>query len=269
MQLPKTHRRPKRTAWEIQRAVLVALVLRELRARVGGRWLGTLWLVTEPLAHVLVVLTIFSTLRHLSSPFIEMPVFLVTGLLPFFIFRNLVLRLTDAVSANRGLFGYRQVKPVDPLLARGMVEVGLYSAVYLLALAFLGWLGYQWFPRAPLELLAVSLVLVMLAVSLGLVFAVIAHNRPRVRSLIGIVFLPLYILSGVIFNLRAVSPDVRDWLLWNPVLHLVDLSRYYFLSNYRPLPDVDLAYPATWALLAASLGLTLYRLERHRLLTTE
>jgi capsular polysaccharide transport system permease protein len=269
MPLPKANRRAKRSTWEVQRAVVVALVLRELRARVGGRWLGTLWLVLEPLTHVMLILTIFTFVRHLSSPFIEMPVFLVTGLLPYFIFRSLALRLADAVTSNKGLFGYRQVKPVDTLIARGIVETGLYSMVYLSALALLGWLGFQWFPRAPLELLAVSGVLIVLGASLGLLFAVISHNRPLVRSAIGMVFFPLYLLSGVIFAVHALPPTVRDWLLWNPVLHLIDLSRYYFLPGYHRIPDVGLAYPAACALVVAALGLALYRLERHKLLVSD
>jgi capsular polysaccharide transport system permease protein len=269
MTLPIAHPRTRRSAWEIQRAVVVALVMRELRARVGGRWLGTLWLVLEPLTHVMLILTLLTFVRHLSSPFIELPVFLVTGLMPFFIFRSLALRLADAVKSNKGLFGYRQVKPVDTLIARGIVETALYSAVYLSALALLGWLGFQWFPRAPLELLAVSAVLIVLGASLGLLFAVLSHNRPRVRSVIGMAFFPLYLLSGVIFAVHALSPALRDWLLWNPVLHLIDLSRYHFLPNYHRIPDVSLAYPAAWALATAALGLALYRLERHKLLVTE
>lgn len=266
---PIAHPRTKRSSWDIQRAVVVALVMRELRARVGGRWLGTLWLVLEPLTHVMLILTIFTFIRHLSSPFIEMPVFLVTGLIPFFIFRSLSLRLADAVKANKGLFGYRQVKPVDTLIARGIVEVGLYSAVYLAALGLLGWLGFQWLPRAPLELLVVSGVLIVLGSGLGLLFAVVSHNRPLVRSAIGMAFFPLYLLSGVIFAVHALSPTLRDWLLWNPVLHLIDLSRYYFLPNYHRIPDVGLAYPAACALVIAALALALYRLERYKLLTSE
>jgi capsular polysaccharide transport system permease protein len=61
----------KRDAWEIQRAVLFALVLREVRTRVGRHWTGIVWTLFEPLAHVLVILTVFGYLRNISSPVME------------------------------------------------------------------------------------------------------------------------------------------------------------------------------------------------------
>lgn len=263
--LPATPR--KRSPAHVQRAVIVALVIRELRARVQGRWIGLLWMLFEPLAHVLVILALFGFRRHVVSANVEFPVFLVTGLLPFFIFRNLARRLPTAVSSNRSLYAYRQVKPIDSLVARAMVEVGLYSAVYAAALGLLGWLGYHYLPAEPLQLIAVSVVLLLLGISLGLLFSVLSNNRPKVQSVIGIMFLPLYIVSGVIFPLHTLAPDVRDWLLWNPVLHLIELSRQYFIPNVQPLPGVNLAYPAGFALVVAALALSLYRVYRHELVS--
>jgi len=265
--LPATPR--KRSTLRIQRAVLVALVIRELRSRVEGRWLGLLWMLFEPLAHVMVILALFGFRHHATSPNVELPVFLVTGLLPFFVFRNLARRLPAAISSNRGLYAYRQVKPFDALIARAIVEVGLYGAVYATALMLLGWLGYHWLPQAPLELIVVGFLLVTFGVGLGLVFAVAAHNRPRVQTVIGFAFLPLYLLSGVIFPVHTLSPDVRAWLLWNPVLHLIELARTYFIAAYQPLEGINLGYPAAWTLAASALGMSLYRVYRHRLVSVD
>ena len=60
--------------------------------------------------------------------------------------------------------------------------------------------------------------------------------------------------------------EIRDWLLYNPVLHLVELSRVYFIPNYTALPGVTLEYPAAWALVVTALALGLYRIYRHRFL---
>jgi capsular polysaccharide transport system permease protein len=259
----------KRSPMRIQRSVLFALVVRELRARVQGRWLSLMWMVFEPLAHVMVILALFGFRTHVVSANVEFPVFLVTGLLPFFIFRNLARRLPGSITANRGLYGYRQVKPLDALAARAIIELGLYSGVYLIALVLLGWLGYHWLPVAPLELMAVSMVLVLLGVSLGLLFAIAAHNRPKVETLIGMVFTVLYLMSGVIFPLHSFSASIRGWLLWNPVLHLIELSRLNFITNFRPLDGVNLAYPTVFMLITMALALSLYRLNRHDLITVE
>jgi capsular polysaccharide transport system permease protein len=258
--LPPTPER--RDAWHIQRAVVVALVIRELRARVQGQWLSLMWMVLEPLAHVMVILALLGSRSHFVSINLEYPVFLVTGLLPFFIFRNLARRLSKSISANKGLFAYRQVKPIDALVARAFVEVGLWSMVYVAALALLGWMGYHWFPQSPLELAGISIVLILLGVSFGLLFAVIAHNRQRVETVIGLIFYPLYFASGVIFPVNNLSPSVKEILLLNPVLHLIELSRAYFLPNYTALQGVDPAYPAAWALVLGALSMSMYRVYR-------
>jgi capsular polysaccharide transport system permease protein len=257
----------RRSPLKIQRAVLLALVIRDLRSRVEGRWLGLLWMLFEPLAHVMLILALFGFRHHAASVNIEFPVFLITGLLPFFIFRNLARRLPNAVSSNRSLYAYRQVKPIDALMAHGAVEVALYSAVYVAALTLLGWLGYHWWPVAPLELLVVSAVLLMFGIGLGLFFTVLIHNRPKVQTVIGMLFFPLYLLSGVIFPLQSLPYEYRQWLMWNPVLHLIDLSRHHFIPNYQLLPDVNLAYPSAWALVTLALGLSSYRIYRHQLVS--
>jgi capsular polysaccharide transport system permease protein len=269
MILPNVSPRPRRSPQKIQRDVVLALVIRDLRARVEGRWLGLLWMLLEPLAHVLLILALFGFRQHVTSPNVELPVFLVTGLLPFFMFRNLARRLPSAIATSRGLYAYRQVKPIDALIASSIVEIGLSSAVYISALVLLGWLGYHWLPAQPLELLVTSAVLLAFGAGLGLVFAVVAHERPVVNSVINMIFLPLYLLSGVIFPPTALPHEVQSWLLWNPVLHLMELGRSHFIGTYRPMDGVNLAFPAAAALLSGALGLSLYRLYRHDLVTRD
>lgn len=264
--LPSTPRR--RDPVKIQRAVLFGLVVRDLRSRVQGRWLSLLWMVFEPLSQVMVILALFGARSNLVIPNVELPVFLITGMLPFFLFRNLARRLPNAISSNRSLFAYRQVKPIDALAARAIVEIALYGAVYLIVLFMLGWLGYHCLPHAPLELMATSAVLLVFGVGLGLLFSVLAHQRPKLNTVIGLIFYPLYFASGVIFPLHNVSQNIRHWLLYNPVLHLIELSRLYFIPNYVALPGVSLAYPTAWALVVAALSMSLYRVYRHRFVTT-
>jgi capsular polysaccharide transport system permease protein len=124
----------KRSAWEVQRAVLFALVLREMKARVGGQWIGAVWTLIEPLTHVMILVTILGFISGRVLADIEYPVFLVTGLLPFFLFQHLAMRLMDGIESNRGLFSYRQVKPLDTLLSRACVEALMNLLVYAFTL---------------------------------------------------------------------------------------------------------------------------------------
>ena len=130
--LPPRSQEPtrRRSAWEVQRAVLFALLLREMKARVGGQWIGAIWTLLEPLTHTMIIVTILGFVRGSTRAGLEYPVFLVTGLLPFFLFQHLAMRLMDGIESNKGLFSYRQVKPLDTLLSRACVEALMNLVVY-------------------------------------------------------------------------------------------------------------------------------------------
>jgi capsular polysaccharide transport system permease protein len=258
----------KRTAWEVHRGVLFALLLREMKARVGGQWVGAIWTLFEPLAHVALMVTIMGFLRDMLVPGVEVPVFLVTGLIPFFLFQNLANRLMDSIEANRGLFNYRQVKPFDTLLSRAAVESIMSLVVYAFSLGILGWMGYHVMPTRPLEMLGVNALLIFFGTSFGLFAAVIGHDRPRVKSTLRMIMMPLYFASAVIFPVNTLPQEYLDWLLWNPVLHLVELSRYSFMAAYRPVDGVSVQYPLLFALCVAALGMALYRANRLRLISS-
>jgi capsular polysaccharide transport system permease protein len=178
------------------------------------------------------------------------------------------LRVMGSVDGSRGLFGYRQVKPIDPIIARAAVDTLMYSVVYVCFLAVFGWYGLPWFPDHPLELFMVSAVLVAMAFGLGLLFVVLTDDFPQARIFIRIAYLPLYLISGVIFPVNAMPTEVRSWLLWNPLLHLMELSRKHFFAEYQAIQEASLTYPAAVALVLLATGLALYRVRRERLLAT-
>lgn len=260
-------RPPKRTPWDIQRAVLFALFQRELKARVGGRWLGLFWVFLEPLAHVAFMMAIYTFVRHRIVPGMPVPIFLITGVIPFVVFRSLSTRLMASVDNNRGLFGYRQVKPIDPVIARGALETLLYTVVYAVSLAVLGWFfDLQWWPAKPLELMATSAVIAMQGFGLGLVLVVLTDDVSQVRILIRLMFMPLYMMSGVIFPVRTLSQDTIDVLAWNPLLHLIEMSRSFFTPEYPLFQHANLTYPASTAVVTLAVGLALYRVRRQQLM---
>ncbi|MBA3596113.1 MAG: ABC transporter permease [Methylibium sp.] len=260
--------RSTRTPWQIQLAVLFALLQRDLKARFGGRWMGAFWIFLEPIAHVTLMMLLFVYLRERLVPGVPFVLFLITGLFPFFIFRGMSLRVMGAIDGSRGLFGYRQVKPIDALLVRGALDALLNSAVYVVFLAAMGWHGLQWFPDEPLQLIFASGVLIVLGFSLGLLFAVLTDDLPQLRVFIRIAYLPLYIISGVIFPINALPPAALPWLLWNPILHLIEVQRGYFFKHYPVIDQVSLSYPAGLAVLLLASALSLYRVRRHRLLAS-
>jgi len=267
MASPLLHRPlPKRTPWQVQKAVLFALLQRELKARFDGRWLGMFWVLLQPVAQLALMMTLFGYIRHAPDHGMSLELFLITGIVPFTLFRKISINATGAIEGNRGLFGYRQVKPLDTLIARICMEIVLYSIVFVAFVAGLGWFGQQWLPDRPLELMATGAVLVVLGGSLGLVFTVLAGEFPKLLVFVRLAYMPLYLLSGVIFPLQKLPPAILEILLWNPLLHLMEFSRACFSTQYAVLPQANLEYPATVATLMMGAGLALYHARKRRLL---
>lgn len=260
--------RAKRSPWDVQREVLFALIIREANARVGGQWVGAVWTLLEPLAHTLFMLALYGMVMSREAPAGEYPVFLVTGLIPFFLFQNLANRLMDGIEANRGLFAYRQVKPIDVLLARSVIECGMSLLVYFVTLGLLGWLGFHAWPADPLGMLGSLALVILLGMGLGILMAVLTHDRPRLRSMVRMAMFPLYLISGVIFPIDSLPREVLEPLLWNPVLHVLELSRHAFIPAYVPVEGVSALFPLMTGMAWLALGLLMYRAKRQQLVST-
>jgi len=256
----------KRSPFAIVKAVVFALVLREVQGRFGQNRLGAFWFVFEPLAHVLLLLLIFTTLRGRHIAGIPVPLFLIHGIVPFLLFRNLTLKGMAAINANRGLLAYKQVKPFDMIIARAIVEVLLMSCVFILILAALGWFfEYDIAIHQPLQWLLVLVVGGVLALGSALIFCVVISAMPELEAMIRIMYMPLYFISGVIFPLWLIPREFLPLLLWNPYLHLLELSREYSIAYYPRVAEINLAYPTTCAVLALFIGLWLYRARKMQL----
>lgn len=86
----------------------------------------------------------FGYIMHRTMPDISFPVFLLNGLIPFFIFSSISNRSVGAIEANQGLFNYRPVKPIDTIIARALLETLIYVTVYIL-LMLIVWMAGEYF----------------------------------------------------------------------------------------------------------------------------
>ncbi|RYZ86792.1 MAG: ABC transporter permease, partial [Moraxellaceae bacterium] len=127
----------------VQYAAIRALFLRELQTRFGHYRLGYLWAILEPGLQVIFFLIIFGAVMKRAIPGMDYSLFLINGMLPFFMFMRSATRSLSAVESNTGLFSYRSVKPIDALIARTALESAIYFIVYIFFSGVLLWLGIE------------------------------------------------------------------------------------------------------------------------------
>lgn len=125
-----------RTGFEVQKAAIFALFLREIRTRFGKYRLGYLWAILQPAGQLLILLAFAHFVFGHQMQGISYTVFFSGGVAPWFLFTNIAIRSINAVQANAGLFTYRPVRPIDAVIARSPLELIVYTASYACLILF-------------------------------------------------------------------------------------------------------------------------------------
>lgn len=258
-----------RTPYQVQKDVLYALLLREFSARFGRSRVGFFWALIEPIAHVAFPVIMFGFVVDRRITGYDYPVFLLYGLLPYFVFRAICMQTMDGVNTSRGLLSYRPVHLIDVLFTKAFFTLALESALFLIiavALTIFG--GYDLVPGRPIEWMLLMGGIVAFGLGLGMILAAVSSFIPDARAVIRVLFLPLYFASGVVFPAGRFSADITDALAWNPVLHWVEASRELGLPKYVAMDQLSYRMIFFSASVSLFVGLALYRLRRLSRVTT-
>lgn len=256
-----------RSGLEVQRAAVKALFLREIKTRFGKYRLGYLWAILEPAAHLMILLTVFGFIMHRTMPDISFPIFLINGIIPYFLFSNIAVRSIGAIAANQGLFNYRPVKPVDTIIARALLETIIYIVVYIWLMTVIGLMGEEIDITNLLFLVCIWSLLVVFSCGVGMIFMVMGRLFPETEKFLPVFIKPLYFISCIMFPLHAIPKEYWPYLLWNPIVHAVELCRSSVVAGYQS-QGVSLSYLALCSLSVFFIGLSLYRNREEAMLTS-
>jgi capsular polysaccharide transport system permease protein len=247
-------------------AVWKALFLRETVARLSQDRIAWVWVLLEPIAHALFLVWMRVIVRQKVIGGMDPALFVLVGVLGFFVPRNMLARSFDAISQNLSLYSYRQIKPVDTILVRSVVE-GLLSAILLiLVLAGAALIGIAVLPAEPLAALAALAVLWFTGLGLGLVASATGELLPEVSRILRVLMPALYLISAIMFQTSAMPHGLQEVLLYNPLVHSLEFLRVAFVPTYQVPPEINLGYPAAWALVLVFLGLALHVRYQRRLI---
>ncbi|MDP5134953.1 ABC transporter permease [Rheinheimera baltica] len=248
-----------RTAWQVTRDVWRALFLREISARISADRFGWTWLFIEPILHIVILIAIRELLGRtrfiINAEFIP---WLVIGLMSFFVFQKSLTRAMGAINANKGLFTYRQIHPVDTVLSRCLVELLLKSVVFAIFIVALSVLDAKIIPHDVIAVILLWLGCWGLGLGCGLVISVVVAILPEMEKVVNIAMTPMYFLSGVMLPLNLLPRNLHDVLLLNPVAHYLELIRLGFFGNYHTLFSINVLYPLVFTFSSILLGLTLH-----------
>lgn len=224
----------RRSSWKVFVDSTWAFLLREMKNQFGRSRLGYVFAIAEPAAVVAILTALHTFVRgNHAAIYGENPViFFVFGAVPYFIFMNNVNSAQNVCTSHKGLFNYRQIKPVDIMIARCIIDALMMAAVGFAFLAGWWWLGHELSLDSWLGLVGALTALFALGLSLGLCFEVYGTIYPDLRRVFQIFMRPMFFISGLFFTIDMVPVAYRPLLVWNPVLHGVDFARDAVLTGY-------------------------------------
>ncbi len=233
--------------------------MREMLSRMFANRYAGFWLLAEPMVFISVMVAIRSFINVLNdvsgAPIIP---WMIIGLTAFFMFRDGMTRAMGAVNANSGLFAYRQVKPVDTVIIRVVIEAVVHMSVILLFIMTLALLGFDMLPQNLIWVLFAWFSLWLLGLSAGLILSVVVTIIPDLSKIVNVMTLPMMILSGTILPLQFLPYGVQQLLLFNPIAHGIEFLRLNYFQGYWSITGIDIAYLYAWILPMLALGLMLH-----------
>jgi capsular polysaccharide transport system permease protein len=251
---------PVRTPWQVTRSVWYALFMREALSRTTADRFAWFWMIIEPAAMIVIMVLIRSVAmgntHHVGGA--EFIPWFIVGLFGFHLYRENMMKLIGAVDANKALFAYRQVKPIDPVLIRSYVESTLKTFVFLIFVLIGFLIDVTLIPEDILLAAVYWFALWGLGLGSGLVLSVMATLYPEIGRIAKIVSFPLLLISCILFPIQYVPHSIQEIILLNPIVHGVELLRWSFFSNYRLVEGVSSIYFFIWVLSVISLGLALH-----------
>lgn len=238
----------------IQGRVIYALLMREIITRYGRNNIGFLWLFVEPLMMTLLITLFWKFIRANQVSTLNIVAFAITGYPLMMMWRNASGRAIGAVSANLSLLYHRNVRPLDTIFARMLLEIaGATTAQIFIMLVFIA-IDWMSVPQDALYMVMAWLLMAIFAVGLGLIICAIAQKYDafgKIWGTLSFVFMPL---SGAFFLLHTFPQQVRDTLQWVPMISGTEMFRHgYFGDSVTTYENVGFLVVCDLAMLLVGL----------------
>jgi capsular polysaccharide transport system permease protein len=217
--------RPFLYSLAIQGRVLRALLLREIITRFGRENLGVLWLIGEPMLFTLGIATLWTAAGlHRDSP-IPIVAFAVTGYSSVLMWRNSASRCGAAVMQNKSLLFHRNVRVIDVLLMRIVLEIGGATGSFIVLSLLFSFIGWMPLPADPLKVVFGWMMLAWFGASLALLIGGGTAFSDVVDRLWHPAAYLMFPISGAAYMVDWLPPSFQKVVLLLPMVHGIEIVR--------------------------------------------
>ncbi|MEG3178431.1 ABC transporter permease [Sphingomonas sp. RB3P16] len=229
------------SSFAIQRRVVWALLLREMLTRYGRHNIGFLWLFVEPMLFTLGVTALWTLTKSVHGVGLPIIAFALTGYSSVLLWRNMPARSIGAIKPNLSLMYHRQVKVMDVLFARLLLEAaGATISFVVLSVIFIsvGWLNP---PEDVLQVIGGWVVLAWFGMASALLLTAWAEQSELVEKLWHPASYLLFPLSGAAFLVDILPVEAQKIVLYLPMVNCTEYIRDGFFGT-KFHAHYDMAY---------------------------
>jgi capsular polysaccharide transport system permease protein len=252
-------------AWDVQRRVIGALIMREIHTRFGRENIGYLWFFVEPSLLALGVTAIRFMERVHYSGGINATQFAISGYVPYMMFRSNFNRASATILPNRGLLYHRQVTIADLVISRTLLEFIATTTVLFALLIIYKAVGLGGGFTQPIIIVAGMALMWWYTASASMIITAANEVFPIVERFIHPLTYLSIPISGMVFLNGWLPAGVRKYVLLFPLPHITEFIRSgifdHFTSAYINLPYVIVISAVQTALGYLALGLVRRRVQ--------
>ena len=240
---------------------IVPLFLLRLRVIQADSRIALLWVFMSPAAMATILSSVYLISGENFILGMDAPTFAICGIVPWYMFRIIVFRSSEAYFRDRP---FLNLEPVAPLMISTITSI-LYLFIYMAIMVLLITMGYcigaVTLPHDILGVVAAFTGIAAVAWAMGLVFAGIASRWEFFLKLAPPIERFLQLFSSVFFVSEQFPASYRKFILWWPMSHGFQLLRSAYFVQYKSV-DASMTYFVVGIVLFAVAGFIADRMAR-------
>lgn len=238
--------------------VMHAVILRDIRSRFFNHGLGFLIPPMMPVAHVLILLAIYTVTGREAIFGDDLFLFFATGLVPSLTFTYISRFMTASLISNKGMLAFPVVHLLDIVLARCFLEiVGIIISIVVMFIILTS-IGSDPYPRFADQALLAMLSTALVSIGMGIIVSVITAIFPFFGMFYSLSMVIVYLSAGGPIYLHAYPAQLIYICSFNPIFHAVEWMRSAYYLGY-PAQELDKMYLLGWGMISLAIGLLMER----------
>lgn len=264
---------PRRSLFDLRlrelwayRDLILLFIRRDFVAVYKQTILGPAWFLLQPLLTTIMFTIVFGWVARISTDRLPPFLFYLAGIVPWNYFADCVHKTANTFSQNASIFGKvyfpRLAVPIS-IVITSLIGFAIQFALFLVVLLYYLWTGAAVNPSWRI-IVAPFLLLEMAILGLG-VGCLVASLTTRYRDLAMAVSFGVQLwmyASAVVYPISAISPEMRRFMILNPMVPIIEAFRFSFLgAGVVELWQILLSFAISVVVCAAGL-LLFHRVER-------